>query len=170
MTHGELTVNTPFSSGFSLDNSAVVLDFLSEFSSGTRPGCLQWWRAVNKPFTASFLASCSCIPSSVLHQGSWHHPLWNILVLKSPSQGLLLGKSNGVRVIPFCPIIPILSIYPKEILLKKEGGSCIQKGYCSIFIWWENLKQSKCPTKIHLVTFIFHLSCTRYHAERGIPK
>lgn len=38
------------------------------------------------------------------------------------------------RVIPFCPIIPILSTYPKEILLKRGGGSSIQKGYCSIFI------------------------------------
>lgn len=170
MTHGVLAVNIPTSSPFSLDNSAVVLDFLSEFSSGTRPGCLQWWRAVNKHFTASFLASCSCLPSSVLHLGSWHHPLWNILALKSPSQGLLLVKSNGVRVIPFCPIIPILSIYPKEILLKKEGGVVSKKDIAAFFIWWENLKQSKCPTKIHLVTFIFHLSCTRYHAELGIPK
>ena len=127
MTHGVLAVNIPTSSPFSLDNSAVVLDFLSEFSSGTRPGCLQWWRAVNKHFTASFLASCSCLPSSVLHLGSWHHPLWNILALKSPSQGLLLVKSNGVRVIPFCPIIPIQSIYPKEILLKKEGGVVSKK-------------------------------------------
>ena len=61
-------------------------------------------------------------------------------------------------MIPFCPIIPLLGIYPKEIILKKEGG-VISKKDIAAFLYGRKIGNNLNVQQRSIQSHLFFIYC-----------